>query len=30
MSGEKNQLETVVDLVDAVLNGDAGHAMPLS
>jgi hypothetical protein len=29
MPGEKNELEAVVDLVDAVLDGDTGHASAL-
>src|SRR5690606_37544606 len=30
MTGQKNQLEAVLDLVDAILNGNAGHLSPLS
>ena len=30
VAGEQHQLEAVVDLVDAVFNGDAGHELPLS
>src|SRR5690606_21693794 len=30
MAGKEHQFEAVLDLVDAVLNGHAGHSMPLS
>jgi hypothetical protein len=30
VAGEQHQLEAVVDLVDAVFNGYAGHQTPLS
>src|SRR5690606_26517906 len=30
MAGQQNQLEAVLDLVDAILNGYAGHSLPLS
>src|SRR5690606_36948656 len=30
MTGQKNQLEAVLDLVDAILNGNAGHLSPFS
>ena len=30
MTGKQNEFEAVVDLVDAVFNGYAGHGLPLS
>jgi hypothetical protein len=30
MTGQQDQLKAVIDLVDAIFNGDAGHWMPLS
>jgi hypothetical protein len=30
MTGQENQFKAVVDLVDAIFNGYAGHQMPLS
>ncbi|MGT2468098.1 hypothetical protein ACVOMV_29955 [Mesorhizobium atlanticum] len=30
MAGEQHEFKTVVDLVDAIFNGYAGHGLPLS
>jgi hypothetical protein len=29
MRGQQNQIETVVDLINAIFNGDARHELPL-
>jgi hypothetical protein len=30
VAGKEHQLEAVIDLVDAIFNGYAGHGLPLS